>query len=107
MSCMPARNSAANSDAVNGTSAVEVTSVTRISVASRPISAAIAGEAIIGEAMPCSISARNRSGELVSKPVTRATRPKIKGTPIVVQAVAAMINADGADAPGAPRGRRA
>ena len=52
MLSMSPRKRPANSDAVNGTSAVEATSVTSTSVASRPISAASAGAAIIGDAMP-------------------------------------------------------
>ncbi len=78
----------ANSGAVSGTSAVEVTSVISTSVASSPISAASAGDAIIGEAMACSISARNRSGVWVSAAAKCADRPTSAGTAIVVQPVA-------------------
>ena len=83
------KNIQANSGAVSGTSAVPVTSVISASVESRPISAASAGAAIIGEATACSISARNRSGEDLSMPAARQPTPISAGTAIMVQAEAA------------------
>ena len=74
---------------MNGTSAVLVTSVISASVESSPITEASAGAAIIGEETACSISARKRAGECVSRPAMRQPAPEIKGTPSMVHAVAA------------------
>ncbi|MGY4332558.1 hypothetical protein ACVWWG_006975 [Bradyrhizobium sp. LB7.2] len=62
-------------------------------MASRPISAASAGEAIIGEAMLWSIMASARPGERAVRPVRWTISPTITGTPITVQAVAVATSA--------------
>jgi hypothetical protein len=63
--------------------------VIRTRVASNPINAASAGEAIIGDATACSINARNRSGELRSTSTQTQIMPAIVGTATMVHAVAA------------------
>jgi hypothetical protein len=56
-------NTVAIKGAVKGVSALLTVNVNRTSVASNPNKAAKAGVAIIGDAVPCSMTARKRSGE--------------------------------------------
>ena len=73
---------------VNGVTAVLVTNVVNTSVASSPITAANAGAAIMGEAIPCSINPKKRSGDCVFSPASRQDAPNKLGRTKEVHTVA-------------------